>query len=154
MIMNKRHEFSINIGLPSILLIFVVLCLISFGVLSIVSANSDRKLSQKILDRSVKYYEACNQAEETLYDVDTKLHDAYNLSNDYSSYISLVQNIQSSYTYTISDSQALQVELEFIYPSADKNNAKFSSEELYKITTWKIVNTTEYDYDEHLNVIP
>lgn len=152
--MNKRREFAMNIGLPSILLIFVVLCLISFGVLSLVSANSDRKLSQKVLDRSSEYYEACNQAEEMLYNVDTQLHDAYNLSDDYSSYIALVQNVQNSYMYTISDSQALQVDLEFIYPSINRKDDSSSNKELYKITTWKIVNTAEYDYDEHLHVIP
>ena len=151
--MNKKHEFAMNIGLPSILLIFVVLCLISFGVLSLVSANSDRKLSQKILDRSSAYYEACNQAEEMLSDVDEKLHDAYESSDDYSSYMTLVQNIQTSYTFTISDSQDLQVILDFIYPSADNNNNSHNND-LYKIRTWKVINTAEYDYDEHLNVIP
>ena len=34
-----------NIGSASILLVFVILCLVSFAVLSIVSANADSKLS-------------------------------------------------------------------------------------------------------------
>ena len=152
--MNKRHEFSMNIGLPSILLIFVVLCLISFGVLSLVSANSDRKLSQKILDRSSAYYAACSQAEEMLYETDTKLHSICQMSDDYASYITSVQNVQNSYMFTISDSQALQVELEYILPYSDEEYDNFDDDPMYKIVTWKIINTQEYNYDESLHVIP
>ena len=45
--MDKKKSFPMNIGLSSILLIFVVLCLVSFSILSIVSANADKKLSLK-----------------------------------------------------------------------------------------------------------
>ena len=41
----KKKKFSMNIGSASILLVFVILCLVSFAVLSIVSANADSKLS-------------------------------------------------------------------------------------------------------------
>ena len=68
--MSKKDNFPLNIGMSSILLIFVVLCLISFSILSIASANADKKLSQKILNRSIAYYNACNQAEETLKNID------------------------------------------------------------------------------------
>ena len=40
--MDKKKNFPMNIGLSSILLIFVVLCLVSFSILSIVSANADK----------------------------------------------------------------------------------------------------------------
>lgn len=68
--MDKKKNFPMNIGLSSILLIFVVLCLVSFSILSIVSANADKKLSLKVLNRSIAYYNACNEAETTLRDVD------------------------------------------------------------------------------------
>ena len=66
--MDKKKNFPMNIGLSSILLIFVVLCLVSFSILSIVSANADKKLSLKVLNRSIAYYNACNEAETTLRD--------------------------------------------------------------------------------------
>lgn len=38
---SKKKQFGMNIGSASILLVFVILCLVSFAVLSIVSANAD-----------------------------------------------------------------------------------------------------------------
>ena len=75
--MQNKKYFSINIGLPSILLIFVILCLISFGILSLVSANSDLKLSKKVLARTTNYYATCNKAEEMLAYVHQQLLEAY-----------------------------------------------------------------------------
>ena len=45
-------SFSSGIGSSSLLVIFVILCLVSFATLSIVSANADYKLSKKVLDRT------------------------------------------------------------------------------------------------------
>ena len=59
-----------NIGSASILLVFVILCLVSFAVLSIVSANADSKLSARVLERTTAYYAACNQAEEQIASLD------------------------------------------------------------------------------------
>lgn len=145
--MPKKDNFNMNIGLSSILLIFVVLCMVSFGVLSIVSANADRKLSQKVLTRSLSYYEACNQAEEMLYEVDSVLHQAFFSTKDSDSYHSYTASVPRCYSYPISDSQELQVILEFPYPDS-------STSPFYKITSWKIITTQEMDYDEQLHVIP
>ena len=46
-----------NIGSASILLVFVILCLVSFAVLSIVSANADSRLSTRVLERTTAYYD-------------------------------------------------------------------------------------------------
>ena len=56
-----------NIGSASILLVFVILCLVSFAVLSIVSANADSRLSTRVLERTTAYYDACNQADDPEY---------------------------------------------------------------------------------------
>ena len=37
---SRKKQFGMNIGSASILLVFVILCLVSFAVLSIVSANA------------------------------------------------------------------------------------------------------------------
>lgn len=144
--MNKKREFTMNIGLPSILLIFVILCLISFGVLSLVSANTDRKLSQKVLDRSTAYYEACNQAEEMLFAVDTRLHEAYSQSHNCEEYISLIADIPYNYTYVISDIQYLDISLSFAYPES-------VNDPFYQILSWKVVTKDDLDYDTGLHLL-
>lgn len=55
--MKNKHQLPIGIGISSILSIFVILCLLTFAVLSLVSANADYKLVKKtalILMKSMK----------------------------------------------------------------------------------------------------
>lgn len=54
----KKHEFKVSTGITSIMMIFVVLCLTAFGVLSYSSANADIKLSVKNADSIAEYYQA------------------------------------------------------------------------------------------------
>lgn len=144
--MNKKNDFTMNIGLPSIMLIFVVLCLVSFGILALVSANSDKKLSQKVLNRSIAYYDACNEAEEMLSEVDNQLIIAYENSKTSDEYYNLISNIPDTYIYKISDIQNLYVKLTFTYPN-------FSNEHFYKIDIWKVVTDDNLNYDTNLNLI-
>ena len=73
----KSKNFGMNVGTSSILLIFVTLCLVSFAALSLVSANADRKLSVKVADRTVAYYDACNKAEQSIAGIDATLKQVY-----------------------------------------------------------------------------
>ena len=107
--MDKKKNFPMNIGLSSILLIFVVLCLVSFSILSIVSANADKKLSQKVMNRSIAYYNACNEAETMLKDVNDQLHTLYSNAPDDTAYLTEVSTMEQTYHYTISDLQELEV---------------------------------------------
>ena len=136
-----------NIGLSSILLIFVVLCLVSFSILSIVSANADKKLRLKVLNRSIAYYNACNEAETTLRDVDEQLHTIYSSSADTSSYLASISTLEQTYHYPISDLQELEVTLN--YPVPESANDTF-----YEIISLKVINLQDVKYDEQLHVIP
>lgn len=75
-----------NIGSASILLVFVILCLVSFAVLSIVSANADSRLSTRVLERTTAYYDACNQAEQSLAGMDNTLRRVYEASDSEDAY--------------------------------------------------------------------
>jgi hypothetical protein len=144
--MKTKREFSINIGLPSIMLIFVVLCLVSFGVLSLVSANADRKLSQKVLDRQLEYYEASNEAQDMLASVDDSLHAAYKSAGSRDEYISLISDIPTVYTYDVGDIQTLRVVLSYLYPNT-------ADEPLYQIMEWRVLTDDDLDYDTSLQLI-
>ena len=129
--MNKKNIFGMNIGSASILLIFVILCLVSFAVLSIVSANADNKLTQKILNRTTAYYDACNNAETSLSAVDETLRNVYLSSANADSYFQMVGH-SKSYAIPISDLQTLQVTIEILYPEKDDDT-------FYRITDWQVI---------------
>ena len=64
-------------GAPSLLMIFLVLCLFTFALLSLSSAKNNRTLSQQSADRIQAYYQASSLAEQALDQIDTILSDTY-----------------------------------------------------------------------------
>lgn len=132
---SRKKQFGMNIGSASILLVFVILCLVSFAVLSIVSANADSKLSTRVLERTTAYYTACNQAEQSLAGMDHTLRHIYESSDSEEAYFASVGH-GKSYVIPISDLQSLQVTIEILYPGTAEDS-------FYKITAWQVLNTDE-----------
>ncbi len=138
---KSEPEFHINVGSSSILLIFVILCLISFATLSIVSANADAKLSRRVTERTTAYYEACNQAQADIANMDDTLASVYADSLDEEDYFAAVGH-NKSYRIPISDLQTLSVTLDILYPTA-------SGDPFYRITSWQVIsNDTGLEEEE------
>lgn len=60
--MKKGTEMPVT-GISSLLVIFAVLCLVVFAVLSISTVKADERLADRSADSVVKYYEAEGNAE-------------------------------------------------------------------------------------------
>jgi len=54
---------SVGVGISSVLMIFIALCLTVFSVLSYLSARADYKLAEKAASATTAYYEADSKAE-------------------------------------------------------------------------------------------
>ena len=128
---KSKFSFGLNIGSSSVLLVFVLLCLVFFAALSIISANADNKLSKKVLERTTAYYEACNEAELALTELDNALVDTYRNTADKTAYFSKVGH-EKSYSFSISDLQTLNVSVEIKYPATNDDT-------FYQITSWKVI---------------
>lgn len=134
-------EFHINVGSSSILLIFVILCLVSFATLSIVSANADAKLSRKVVERTTAYYEACNKAQADIASMDNTLKAVYADSFDEDEYFMAVGH-KKTYIFPISDLQTLSVSLDILYPEQ-------TGEPFYRITSWQVlINSSTLEEEE------
>lgn len=142
---KKKSAFGVNIGSSSLLLIFVVLCLVSFAALSIVSSNADFKLGQKVMERTERYYEVSNQAQEAIAGVDDALAAAYKeAGGDEEAYFAKVGHT-SSFEFQISDLQNLEISLEILYPAK-------AGDPFYRITKYKVVTNENITYDNTLNL--
>ena len=141
----KNKRYGVNIGSSSILVIFVIVCLVCFAALSIVSANSDYRLTQKMAGRESRYYEACNNAYQALADIDATLDTLYQSGISEEEYYAQAGQ-QKSYAYPVSDIQSLRVTIRILYPENDRSP-------LYEIEEWRIVTTGTLNYDESLPVI-
>lgn len=71
--MKQKRSYNWSVGASSILMIFVVLCLTTFGILSYVTANADNKLSTKNAETVENYYNGTVLSEEMLREIDTAL---------------------------------------------------------------------------------
>lgn len=140
--MQKRKGLGVNIGSSSLLLIFVILCLVSFATLSIVSANADYKLGQKILTRTTAYYDACNQAQKSIAAIDKTLWEVFETVSTEEEYFATVGH-SKSYVIPISDLQNLSIDLEILYPVK-------TGDTCYRISSWQVINVEQIEYDDTL----
>ncbi len=155
--MSKKHgQVSVPIGTSLILVVFILLCLITFATLSYVSANADNNLSMLTADNSVEYYNADAQAQAKLMTADSVLKEAYETSSNEAEYIEYVtQNIGEDYTLsTDGDVNKLSFnvsvnEEEILYVLLDLNY----DEERYSIKEWKLIYAKDWVPDEGLPVL-
>lgn len=158
--MNKG--FGINVGSSSILMIFVLLCLVTFSTLSLVSANADYKLTAKTVESVSGYYEADAKAELLLASIDEKLigiaKDASSgrrfgpeiLSETLSGLNGVTVTQQDEelligFQVNIDDRRALQVSLRPVFPLRE-------TEKRYTIAAWQVIQTAEWESNDNLTV--
>ena len=157
---RKNIEFS-SFGFSTILLTFVMICIVTISAVSLLTANSDYNLSKKVEEKNTAYYEAEVIAYNTLAKIDAILAEAYQKSSSESAYFAYAKQALSdygtyddqtstkqyiSYEIMISDGHTLQIKLELNYP--DHSNDRF-----YHIKKWQSVYETTLHEDETLNLM-
>ena len=138
--MNKG---GVGVGSASIVLVFAVLCLTVFSLITFVVAHNDRVLSEAESAFVLGYYEADCQAERVLAGI---------LESDVLPEMVLGVEIESewdmdlwadvvSYACQISDRKELHVELVI-----------YEVDGTYDILSWSMRDTIEWEMDTSLNV--
>ena len=72
--MKEKKSFHIGTGITSLLMIFVVLCLTTFGILSFSSANAEYALTKKNADYVTNYYGAYSKGAVVLSRIDSIIY--------------------------------------------------------------------------------
>lgn len=166
--MKQKKDTFINIGFSSIIMVFIMICLVTFATLSVLTAHSDYKLSQKVADKTTAYYAADAKARDTLAQIDNSLYLIYQSATSVENFYqtistqleinNLPQDVSDitidltddcpiiSYQVRISDVQTLHVALTINYPET-------GSEWFTKILCWQTVTVNEpAESDEYLNL--
>lgn len=152
---KKTSRPLLTTGTSTLLLIFVSLCLLTFAVLSFLSARADQNLSRKTAERTSSYYEACNQAEDRLGETDRMLEKIWQETANEKAYFQAVretfedmdfdeENRMLSFSVPLTDTQVLTVTLKLRTPE--------SGSTFYTITGWKTINTAGWTADTRQNV--
>ena len=70
---EKNTDGFPNIGLSSLLIIFLIVCMTTFALLALSTAKSDYTLSEKFAGHRTDYYTASSKPEEILSQIDSTL---------------------------------------------------------------------------------
>lgn len=165
---NKQQSSFVNIGSSSLLIIFLIMCLATFAILSISSAKSDYSFSERLAGRKTQYYDASAAASRILDSIDKKLEnlaktDLYNgktaymdqvISTFHESQINdvtlLCRSINSetiiSYQIPIGNKQVLDVQIRVT--DYTENPA------YYEIKSWQVISIDNWESDQTLNLMP
>ena len=127
--MNKKSFRFPPVGGSSLLVIFAVLCLTIFALLSLSTAQAGSRLSDESAQAVSAYYQADCQAEEIL---------ARLRSGEVPDGVTAEGNVYS-YTCPISDTQALEICVRL-------------EQEHYTILRWQAVSTVDWQPDDSLNL--
>jgi methionyl-tRNA synthetase len=144
---------SFHFGFSTILISFVMICIVTFCALALLTANADYKLSRKVADRTSAYYEAEESAYETLAELDELLSTCYRKTSSQKAYenkareaaeeyaakhpditVSSKEGITLAWEVPSSDTQTLAVSLTVSYPPQNGGSC-------YTLNEWKTINT-------------
>lgn len=136
---ENRERFSPPaVGGVSLLVVFAVLCLTVFALLSLSTVRADERLSQLSAQSVEAYYQADCTAQEIL----AQLRGGETVSQDIkikSKKTSDTGEVRYSYTCPISETQALEVEVSV-------------QGEDYRVLRWQAVPTGDWTLDESLSL--
>ncbi len=147
---NRNTKMQGNaIGISLILVVFILLCLITFGTLSLMLSDADNELSISSAENVVNYYEADMVAQEKLMDIDETLEYVYFEAANDDHYWMLLEEVFSvdseveltmeedgvflTFYTEVSDIEELVSKIEVCYPALDG---------YYRIESWNLESTS------------
>ena len=144
-----------QVGTSFLLVIFVIICLVLLGVLSLSGALRDKSYSDRVIEKTGLYYEAVSEAQHKLGEIDRALGEmgsSKNIGQVVSDlgYVVWINNGGGepnilSYEVPITDSQVLCVEVEVLDPEKGEGN--------YKIVKWREVSNSVWEDETTLPVL-
>ncbi len=125
-----KPKAGVQVGGTSIIMVFILLCLTIFAVLTLQSASADLRLANKSAEASTRYYEADTEAERILAQIDAALLAAASGAGDETAYLANLERELSAlpvilsgrtlaYSVPAGENQRLEVELNLPWPVSE-----------------------------------
>lgn len=147
--MKKKSYPVVNIGIVPVFTIFIILCMVTFAVLSYMSADRDYTFSSQVAEHTTDYYRAASDANQQIAFINQTLSDSLELG--------VYEKTELFYAFSIpvSDTEELVVKLERLTPeearalkASDAEDAAFT-----RITMFEKISTKEWQGDDSLNLL-
>ena len=144
--MNRGRRLGFNVGSASVIMVFAVLCLTIFSVLSLMTSNSDLRLSRRASKSIEDYYYAEYLAEGRVIDIKERLRET-GKPEDLLKNMDGVEVFESGtktairFIQTVDSRRNLHVELA-LYPN-----------KTLSVTGWKLIpNDSDWSPDDGISV--
>lgn len=159
---REKNYPGYQVGTSFLLVIFVVMCLVLLGVLSLSGALRDKGYGDRMAEKTGLYYTAVSEAQHKLGAIDKAIDGIERQGKDYGEFlddaveaavrtdsgITVVQTGDTAvlaYETPITESQNLCVELEVLDPEKGEGN--------YKIVKWQEASVSVWKEEEPLPVL-
>lgn len=111
--MNRpRQEYRAGIGASSMLTIFVALCVSTLALLALSGARGDAALTARAVDMTSGYYEASDQAQRVLAQIDGAVRDAASKSPNPQEFEDIMANLSVEGVSLVYDEGILSFDLD------------------------------------------
>lgn len=150
---DRSHTpvFFTTIGTSSLLVVFLVLCLATFAVLSLSGARNEAALAERCAERKSAYYQAVSQAERVLDTIDQSLAASEAEETDAAgALLSLNDGALSGTPLSPMSAEDGLPRFSFSVPTGDSEilSVEFVLQDsYYTLTCWQLVHTSDREYD-------
>lgn len=152
---GQAAKYKVNIGLTSLILIFIILCLATFSLLSLSSARGDQSLALRSAQAVTEYYRADAEGEKWLKQADAILQKETVIGTTSQEEIqALAKKVASQLGCSIDETtgyistdismergQALHIDLAL---TGDENR--------YEVRSWYVYDSGNYKIDDSMPV--
>lgn len=137
---QNRKVAGINIGSASLVMVFSVLCLTIFAVLSVVTARNAWSLAEKSAAAVTAYYEADSIAVQVLDEITANYHGGLDVPEGHSGQLEFIDGqVYLSYYIPIDDRQDLWVQL-------------LDAGDHIQVVHWTVQESVDWETDDQLVV--
>ena len=149
---KQENRYKANLGTPSLILIFIVMCLITFGMLSLSTAKSELNLAERNASAVTEYYRADGEGEAFYQMVLNKAAKVWEKSQD-------PQERKQLLSREFGDAYEPDKGTVTVYIPMERSQALFielllqpEEREDIRISKWKIIQTEDYEIDNSMPV--
>lgn len=149
---KQKNGYRVSIGSPTLILLFIIMCLVTFGMLSLSTAKSEWNLAERNALAVTEYYRADSEGEAFYRMVSEKAAEVCEQSSDPEERRQLLTQELGEYyrpgqgfvtkEIAMERSQALYIEL---IPRLEENGKLM-------ISQWKVIQTEDYEIDDSMPV--
>lgn len=170
---DKQQSSFVNIGSSSLLIIFLILSLVAFAVLSLASAHSDYKLTGQLAEHKAEYYQASVRAEQVLSRMDEVFEKQADASGknleEYQKTVAdellseaYYDDVNLTCTNPDKEDKNVLLELRFTIPMSKKQvlevalqiNDYTQADTYYEVKAWQVISTESWEGDQTIQLLP